>query len=320
MRANDMSAADPDRNEDSFIPPAETDAYPDDLSWLMHSDPGMPLPLTKDIPLGRQAIVGMRFQGGAQELLEDLSPGDRITFIREPDNRFDERAVMALDAKGRKLGYIPRSENRVISALMDAGKVFYGTVTETSWPQIRNDRPGGLQGAVFVDLYMREFILPEDISEIPRQGYRGSYAVGAFEMTEKEILGICAIKVINGEERGMFLEEQQKDNSYEAVDIRTMLMKFRDFSGYLPLVSHNISGSRLRILEDNYGLLLGMPFSNRIIDTEIMAENHMPVEDSYELSDLANQLGIEFYDIGGLEWKCRATWELYCRMERSELE
>jgi DNA-directed RNA polymerase beta subunit len=67
------------------------------------------------------------------------------------------------------------------------------------------------------------------------------------EMTEKEILGICAIKVINGEERGMFLEEQQKDNSYEAVDIRTMLMKFRDFSGYLPLVSHNISGSRLRI-------------------------------------------------------------------------
>ena len=53
MKANDMSAADPDRNEDSFIPPAETDAYPDDLSWLMHSDPGMPLPLTKDIPLGK---------------------------------------------------------------------------------------------------------------------------------------------------------------------------------------------------------------------------------------------------------------------------
>ena len=35
MRANDMSAADPDRNEDSFIPPAETDAYPDALSWLI---------------------------------------------------------------------------------------------------------------------------------------------------------------------------------------------------------------------------------------------------------------------------------------------
>ena len=25
-------------------------------------------------------------------------------------------------------------------------------------------------------------------------------------------------------------------------------------------------------------------------------------------------------DISGLEWKCRATWELYCRMERSELK
>ena len=31
MKANDMSAADPDGNEDSFIPPAETDAYPDPI-------------------------------------------------------------------------------------------------------------------------------------------------------------------------------------------------------------------------------------------------------------------------------------------------
>ena len=33
---------------------------------------------------------------------------------------------IAIDGKGRKLGYIPRRENLVMSALMDHGKIFWG--------------------------------------------------------------------------------------------------------------------------------------------------------------------------------------------------
>lgn len=33
---------------------------------------------------------------------------------------------IAIDGKGRKLGYIPRRENFVMSALMDHGKIFWG--------------------------------------------------------------------------------------------------------------------------------------------------------------------------------------------------
>ena len=83
---------------------------------------------SKDIYLVHQMIVGMRYQGGADELLHDLKPGSRVTFLREPDNEYDHRAVMAVDGRGRKIGYIPRNQNAIISALLDAGKSFYGIV------------------------------------------------------------------------------------------------------------------------------------------------------------------------------------------------
>ena len=36
------------------------------------------------------------------------------------------------------------------------------------------------------DLYMREFASPDDLSQIPLQGYRGSYAVMDLELAEDE--------------------------------------------------------------------------------------------------------------------------------------
>jgi len=46
--------------------------------------------------------------------------GDPLTLIREPDNRHDRNAIR-VEWRGRKLGYVPRAENRVIAAAMDAG-------------------------------------------------------------------------------------------------------------------------------------------------------------------------------------------------------
>ena len=100
------------------------------LTELMHARLDIPSPFMKDIYLLRQAIVGTRYLGGSDELVEDLKPGSRISFVAEPDNKFDEHAVMALDCQGRKLGYIPEKDNLVFSRLMDAGKLLAGKVND----------------------------------------------------------------------------------------------------------------------------------------------------------------------------------------------
>ena len=185
------------------------------LSALLHGSAGLMSPFSKEIYIGRQAIVGMRFQGGADSLIKDLKPGDKVTFLREPENEYDTQAVMAMDGKGRKLGYVPRRENLVMSALMDHGKVFYGVIPDISpdeyaysrkYPKQMIESEIGIPVTVTVDLYMREFAIPEDVTVIPRHGCDGSYAVLSCWLSENEpdrIRRLCAIKVINGEERGL---------------------------------------------------------------------------------------------------------------------
>lgn len=314
-----MSDHDPDRNSMESNLPSKADEAEDALAMWMHSEPGIPSLFTRDIFLGLQVIVGMRYQGGAEQLLNDLVPGEKITLLREPGNRFDPEAVMALDAKGRKLGYIPRTENRMMSALMDAGKVFYGIVPDEPGDNADQNRYERNPHALYVDLYMREFSLPDDLTEIPRQGSAGSYAVLSLTVHEEKITGLCAIKVINGEERGIFLEETPDRDSGDSWDERESLRRFREFTGYLPFVCHDFDGRNRKVLEERYGLLLGIPFSNRVIDTRKMMENHMPHEAGYDVGELAERLGICVSDCLGMERECRIVWRLFGRMERGEL-
>ena len=46
------------------------------------------------------------------ELIKKLSVGERVKLIPEPDNPHDENAVMIF-ARGEKIGYVPREDNRV---------------------------------------------------------------------------------------------------------------------------------------------------------------------------------------------------------------
>ena len=315
-----------------------------DLSALLHGSDEMPSPFSKEIYIGRQSIVGMRFQGGAMELINDLKPGDRISFLREPNNEYDAQAVMAVDAQGRKLGYIPRRENLVMSALMDHGKVFYGVIPNASqekYMYIRKYPKQMLESGVeipvtlTVDLYMREVTVLDDMTKIPRHGSDGSYAVVSLWLSEDEpdrIRRLCAIKVINGEERGLLdkriFMKRRREDSCEVEDEpkyrsrateRKALGEFSDFIGFLPIVSHGINGKLRRALEEAYGVLLGKPLSNLIIDTEQMAENHLPEESSYRLDSLIRKLRIHVHGDSHAERCCRRTWELYRRMDRSEL-
>lgn len=78
-------------------------------------------PLTKEILLFDSYIAGTTHIKD-ESVFDEIKVGDKLILQREPDNRFDENAILILDGKSRKLGYIPEKDNIVFARLMDAGK------------------------------------------------------------------------------------------------------------------------------------------------------------------------------------------------------
>jgi len=64
-------------------------------------------------------LAGFQFYAG-RELWDEMKAGDPLTLTREPDNAHDAHAVR-VEWRGRKLGYLPRAENRAVAAEMDRG-------------------------------------------------------------------------------------------------------------------------------------------------------------------------------------------------------
>ena len=64
-------------------------------------------------------LAGFQFYAG-RELWEEMKAGDALALVREPENRHDANAVR-VEWRGRKLGYLPRTENRAVAAEMDRG-------------------------------------------------------------------------------------------------------------------------------------------------------------------------------------------------------
>ena len=56
----------------------------------------------------------------AGTLFDEMKVGDGLTLVREPGNAHDANAVR-IEWRGRKLGYLPRAENRAVAAEMDSG-------------------------------------------------------------------------------------------------------------------------------------------------------------------------------------------------------
>lgn len=64
-------------------------------------------------------LAGFKYHAG-EDLWPDLREGDRLDLVREPDNQYDGNAIR-VEWRGRKLGYLPRKENRAVAAAMDNG-------------------------------------------------------------------------------------------------------------------------------------------------------------------------------------------------------
>ena len=103
-----------------------------DLSSLLHSPLGADIakPFSRQLFLTHIKVVGSNHVEGMEKLLKELDVDDRVQLLREPKNEYDEYAIVVKDSKGRKLGYIPRTQNHVFARLMDAGKLLYGIVTD----------------------------------------------------------------------------------------------------------------------------------------------------------------------------------------------
>ena len=85
-------------------------------------------PFTQEIFLIEVHIAGTTHIDNMDILEPKLKEGVEVQFFREPNNQYDERAIVVKDKDGNKLGYIPRDKNEILSRLMDAGKLLYGKV------------------------------------------------------------------------------------------------------------------------------------------------------------------------------------------------
>jgi len=72
-------------------------------------------------------LAGFRYAEAAR-LWPLLKPGDRLGLVREPDNAHDPYAVR-IEWQGRKLGYVPRTENRALAWAMDRGDDLHARIS-----------------------------------------------------------------------------------------------------------------------------------------------------------------------------------------------
>ena len=68
-------------------------------------------------------LAGRKYHD-ADLVWDDLKIGLKLKLEREPDNKYDANAIQVVfnkDGEDYLLGYIPRTENREMAVLMDAG-------------------------------------------------------------------------------------------------------------------------------------------------------------------------------------------------------
>lgn len=89
----------------------------------------VPKPFSQRICLLPDArVAGTSHVEGIRALAAGLCEGDELRLERDPQNRFDSWAIRVLDARGRRLGFVPADKNEIIARLMDGGKRVVGEV------------------------------------------------------------------------------------------------------------------------------------------------------------------------------------------------
>ena len=83
---------------------------------------------SRNVMLMSTDVAGCAHVDGIKRRLSKVTLGEKVLLRRESENPYDERAILVLNQKKQKLGYIPRRKNTVLANLMDAGKSLFGLV------------------------------------------------------------------------------------------------------------------------------------------------------------------------------------------------
>lgn len=121
------------------------------LVSLLHGQNGrfrIPEPFERDIFLFETHIAGTTHIEGIEDLVGHLNLDDKLDFFREPDNRYDKKAIVIKNKDGVKIGYVPKEDNVVFARLMDAGKLLFG--------KIRSKETKGKWLRIKIDIYLRD--------------------------------------------------------------------------------------------------------------------------------------------------------------------
>ena len=105
-------------------------------------------PLSHEVLLFDSYVAGTTYIKD-ESVFDDVKEGTKLMLQREPDNRFDENAILVLDEQKRKLGYVPEKDNLVFTRLMDAGKYLTATV--------RNYELQGAFRHINISIYLVDF-------------------------------------------------------------------------------------------------------------------------------------------------------------------
>ena len=101
------------------------------LVSLLHSTNGeivIPKPFEQEIFLFDTYVAGTTHVENIDALEQDLDKGVRLDFFREPNNKYDSRAIVIKTQGGEKIGYVPKQDNVLFARLMDAGKLLFGKI------------------------------------------------------------------------------------------------------------------------------------------------------------------------------------------------
>ncbi len=83
-------------------------------------------PFERDIFLLEVQVAGTSYIENMDDIELTLDVGSRLEFFREPNNPYDEHAIVIQSLEGDKIGYIAKQDNLVFARLMDAGKFLFG--------------------------------------------------------------------------------------------------------------------------------------------------------------------------------------------------
>ena len=193
-----------------------------ELSSIIYSPLGETIknPFSREIFLLWVRVAGIRYRDNIDELLKNLKVGDKVILVREPENEYDDLAIMIQNEDKVKLGYVPRVNNDIPAKMMDAGLKLSGKVSKIKEP-VEDIYPWD---ALSVDIF-----LDESSSELLSGNYKQPENPG--NRFFSKISGLLHATLLGGMNkpfsREIFLANILPTDTYRIENLKRVLCKMK---------------------------------------------------------------------------------------------